>query len=188
MFESENRKLSNQNRKIEIGIIEAEIRIEATQPTRRIVTALLHGVNTIIGCHWLIIITQLVYSGTVYLPNNRALLIVCQLHSTRFQYNDFSYVPITEFYQNVTKNSIMRIYDKNWPELIMWQRHFHSPRFVSWLYDRKAVFLFHESNNSVVPMHTVHLEQLPPQGWGMQIPNASDKSGEIIRVESMIFA
>ena len=40
MFESENRKLSNQNRKIEIGIIEAEIRIEATQLTRRIVTAL----------------------------------------------------------------------------------------------------------------------------------------------------
>ena len=40
MFESENRKSSNQNRKIEIGIIEAEIRIEATQLTRRIVTAL----------------------------------------------------------------------------------------------------------------------------------------------------
>ena len=43
MFESENRKSSNENRKIEIGIIEAEIRIEATQLTRRIVTALLCG-------------------------------------------------------------------------------------------------------------------------------------------------
>ena len=31
IVESENRKLSNQNRKTEIGIIEAEIRIEATQ-------------------------------------------------------------------------------------------------------------------------------------------------------------
>ena len=41
MFESENRKSSNENRKIEIGIIEAEIRIEATQLTRRIVTALI---------------------------------------------------------------------------------------------------------------------------------------------------
>ena len=40
IFESETQKLSNQNRKIEIGIIEAEIRIEATQLTRRIVTAL----------------------------------------------------------------------------------------------------------------------------------------------------
>ena len=40
MSESENRKSSNQNRKIEIGIIEAEIRIRATQLTRRIVTAL----------------------------------------------------------------------------------------------------------------------------------------------------
>ena len=40
MFESENQKSSNHNRKIEIGIIEAEIRIEATQLTRRIVTAL----------------------------------------------------------------------------------------------------------------------------------------------------
>ena len=37
MFESENRKSSNQNRKIEIGII------EATQLTRRIVTALPHS-------------------------------------------------------------------------------------------------------------------------------------------------
>ena len=44
MFESENRKLSNQNRKIEIGIIEAELRIEATQLTRRIVTALQYEV------------------------------------------------------------------------------------------------------------------------------------------------
>ena len=41
MFESENRKSSNQNRKIKIGIIEAEIRIEATQLTRRILTALI---------------------------------------------------------------------------------------------------------------------------------------------------
>ena len=41
MFESENRKSSNQNQKIGIGIIEAEIRIEATQLSRRIVTALL---------------------------------------------------------------------------------------------------------------------------------------------------
>ena len=41
MFESENRKSSDQNRKIEIGIIEAELRIEATQLTRRIVTAAL---------------------------------------------------------------------------------------------------------------------------------------------------
>ena len=40
MIEWENRKSCNQNRKIEIGIIEAEIRIEATQITRRIVTAL----------------------------------------------------------------------------------------------------------------------------------------------------
>ena len=32
MFESENRKSSNQNRKIEIWVIEAEIRIEAIQP------------------------------------------------------------------------------------------------------------------------------------------------------------
>ena len=40
MFELENRKSSNENRKIKIGIIEAEIRIEATQLTRRIVTAL----------------------------------------------------------------------------------------------------------------------------------------------------
>ena len=32
----------------------------------------------------------------------------------------------------------------------MWQSHFHSPRFVSWLYNRKAVFLFHEWYNSVV--------------------------------------
>ena len=45
MFESENRKSSNENRKIEIGIIEAEIRIEATQLTRRIVTALLQIMN-----------------------------------------------------------------------------------------------------------------------------------------------
>ena len=42
MFELETQKSSNQNQKIEIGIIEAEIRIEATQLTRRIVTALLH--------------------------------------------------------------------------------------------------------------------------------------------------
>ena len=42
MFESENQKSSNQNRKIEIGIIEAEIRIEATQLTRKIVTAYIH--------------------------------------------------------------------------------------------------------------------------------------------------
>ena len=42
MFESENWKSSNQNRKIEIGINEAEIRIEATQLTTRIVTALLN--------------------------------------------------------------------------------------------------------------------------------------------------
>ena len=47
MFESEHRKSSNQNRKIEIGIIEAEIRIEATQLTRRIVTALVITHN-----HW----------------------------------------------------------------------------------------------------------------------------------------
>ena len=40
MFESENQKSSNQNRKIEIGIIEAEIRTEATQLTRRIGTHL----------------------------------------------------------------------------------------------------------------------------------------------------
>ena len=40
MIESENRKSYNQNRKIEIGIIEAEIRIEATKLSRRIVTAL----------------------------------------------------------------------------------------------------------------------------------------------------
>ena len=46
MFESENRKSSTQNRKIEIGIIEAEIRIEATQLTRRIVTALV-SISTI---------------------------------------------------------------------------------------------------------------------------------------------
>ena len=45
MFESENRKSSNENRKIEIGIIEAEMRIEATQLTRRIVTALLQIMN-----------------------------------------------------------------------------------------------------------------------------------------------
>ena len=31
----------------------------------------------------------------------------------------------------------------------MWQSHFHSPRFVSWLYNRKAVFLFHEWYKSV---------------------------------------
>ena len=43
MYESENRKSSNLNRKIEIGIIEAVIRIEATQLTRRIVTALVLG-------------------------------------------------------------------------------------------------------------------------------------------------
>ena len=42
MFESENRKMSNQNRKIEIGITEAEIRIEATKLTTKMVTALLH--------------------------------------------------------------------------------------------------------------------------------------------------
>ena len=41
MFESENRKSSNENRKIGIGIIEAKIRFKATQLTRRIVTALL---------------------------------------------------------------------------------------------------------------------------------------------------
>ena len=35
-------------------------------------------------------------------------------------------------------------------ELIMWQRHIHSPRFVSWLYKRKAVFLIHEWSNSVI--------------------------------------
>ena len=40
MVESENQKSSNENRKIEIGIIEAEIRLEATQLTRRIMTAL----------------------------------------------------------------------------------------------------------------------------------------------------
>ena len=47
MFESENRKSSNQNRESEIGIIEAEIRIEATQLTRRIVTALLRTVKSL---------------------------------------------------------------------------------------------------------------------------------------------
>ena len=36
-----NRKIENCPIRIEIGIIEAEIRIEATQPTRRMVTALL---------------------------------------------------------------------------------------------------------------------------------------------------
>ena len=40
MFESENRESSNQNRKIKIGTMEAEIRIEVTQLTRKIVTAL----------------------------------------------------------------------------------------------------------------------------------------------------
>ena len=35
MFESENRKCSNENRKIEIGTIEAEIRIEATQSNKK---------------------------------------------------------------------------------------------------------------------------------------------------------
>ena len=50
MFESENRKSSNQNRKIGIGIIEAEIRIEATQLTRRIVTALLPIQHAVPSC------------------------------------------------------------------------------------------------------------------------------------------
>ena len=53
MFESENRKSSNQNRKIKIGIIEAEIRIEATQLTRRIVTALLAILVGLLTCIWL---------------------------------------------------------------------------------------------------------------------------------------
>ena len=39
-FELENRRLSNRNQKIEIGIAEAEIGIEAIQLTRTIVTAL----------------------------------------------------------------------------------------------------------------------------------------------------
>ena len=39
----ENRKSSNQNRKIEIGIIEVKIRIETTQLTWRIVTALTYS-------------------------------------------------------------------------------------------------------------------------------------------------
>ena len=39
MFELENQESSNQDRKIEIGIIEAEIRIEATLLTKKIVTA-----------------------------------------------------------------------------------------------------------------------------------------------------
>ena len=43
ILESKNRKLSYQNRNIEIGIIEAEIRIEAKQLSRKIVTALLHS-------------------------------------------------------------------------------------------------------------------------------------------------
>ena len=47
MFESENWNSSNQNQKIEIGIIEAEIRIEATQLTRRIVTALVPSVKCV---------------------------------------------------------------------------------------------------------------------------------------------
>ena len=42
MFESENRKMSNQNRKIEFGITEAEIRIEAAKLTTKMVTALLY--------------------------------------------------------------------------------------------------------------------------------------------------
>ena len=42
MFESENRESSNQNRKIEIGIN------EATQLTRRIVTALMSRQATVI--------------------------------------------------------------------------------------------------------------------------------------------
>ena len=41
VYESENRKYSNLNQKIKIGKIEAVIRIEATQLTRRIVTALI---------------------------------------------------------------------------------------------------------------------------------------------------
>ena len=32
---------------------------------------------------------------------------------------------------------------------VMWQSHFHSPRFVGCLCNRKAVFLFHEWYNSV---------------------------------------
>ena len=31
----------------------------------------------------------------------------------------------------------------------MWKSHFHSPWFVSWLWNRKAVFLIHEWYNSV---------------------------------------
>ena len=43
ILESKNRKSSYQNRNIEIGITEAEIRIEAKQLSRKIVTALLHS-------------------------------------------------------------------------------------------------------------------------------------------------
>ena len=45
MFESANRKSFNQNGKIEIVIIEAEIRMEATQLTTRIMTALFQSVR-----------------------------------------------------------------------------------------------------------------------------------------------
>ena len=40
ILESKNRKSSYQNRNIEFGIIEAEIRIEAKQLSKKIVTAL----------------------------------------------------------------------------------------------------------------------------------------------------
>ena len=61
MFESENRKLSNQNRKIEIGKIEAEIRIEATQLTKRIMTALLGGQNLSWGRETFTLLTTRIY-------------------------------------------------------------------------------------------------------------------------------
>ena len=47
MFESESQKSSKQNRKIEIGINEAEIRIEATQLTRKIVTVQIPSTYTL---------------------------------------------------------------------------------------------------------------------------------------------
>ena len=45
IFEWEKRKMSNQNQEIQIQIIEAEIRIEALQLTRKIVAALMPSPN-----------------------------------------------------------------------------------------------------------------------------------------------
>ena len=53
----------------------------------------------------------------------------------------------------------------------MWQRHFHSQRFVSWLYNRKVVFLFHEWYNSMAKAIGGFPGYLPVSGRQLPVSN-----------------